>query len=176
MCIDYRALSKHTIRDHFPILRIGTLLNNIGKNRVFTTLDLQSGYHQMLLHDSDIPKTAFVTHKGQFQFKVLCFGLTNAPSAFQSLMNSIFRDLIDARVVQIYLDDILVMSQDVEQPLAHLGMVFEKLQKAQLRVKMSKCEWARLEVKFLMYIIGHGKVRPDPAKIEVIKTGPYLAV
>lgn len=172
MCIDYRALNKHTIRDHFPIPRIDTLLDNIGRNRIFTTLDLQSGYHQMLLHESDVPKTAFVTHRGQYQFKVLCFGLTNAPSAFQRLMNSIFRDLIDARIVQIYLDDILVMSKNPEEHLTHLAMVFERLQKAQLRVKMSKCEWAKTEVKFLGHIIGHGKVRPDPAKIDVIRNWP----
>lgn len=172
MCIDYRALNKHTIRDHFPIPRIDTLLDNIGKNLVFTTLDLQAGYHQMLLHETDMPKTAFVTHMGQYQFKVLCFGLTNAPSAFQRLMNSIFKDLIDARIVQVYLDDILVMSETPEQHLKHLDMVFARLQKHNLRVKLSKCDWAKTEVKFLGHIIGHGTVRPDPAKIEAILKWP----
>lgn len=82
MCIDYRQLNKYTIPDRYPIPRIDALLDKVGQNRVFTSLDLQSGYHQMLLHESDVPKTAFVTHKGQYQFRVLCFGLTNAPSAF----------------------------------------------------------------------------------------------
>jgi hypothetical protein len=172
MCIDYRALDKLTIRDHFPIPRIDTLLDNVGRNRAFTTLDLQSDYHQMLLHESDVTKTAFVTHKGQYQFKVLCFGLTHAPSAFQRLMNSIFHDLIQQRIVQVYLDDILVMSKMPEEHLKHVDMVFARLQQHSLRVKMSKCDWAKLEVKFLGHVIGHGTVRPDPAKIQVIKNWP----
>lgn len=172
MCIDYRALNKHTIRDHFPIPRIDMLLSKVGKNSVFTTLDLQSGYHQMLLHESDIPKTAFITHKGQYQFKVLCFGLTNAPSAFQRLMNEVFRDLIDANIVQIYLDDILVMSRNIDEHLKHVDMVLTRLHEKDLRVKLSKCEWAKTEVSFLGHVISNGTVRPDPAKIEVIKNWP----
>jgi hypothetical protein len=98
---DYRQLNKFTIPDRYPIPRIDALLDKVGKNIIFSSLDLQAGYNQMLLHDSDIPKTAFVTHRGQYQYKVLCFGLTNAPSAFQRLMNKVFEDMVGT-IVQIY--------------------------------------------------------------------------
>jgi hypothetical protein len=172
MCIDYRQLNKHTIPDRYPIPRIDALLDKVGQNRIFTSLDLQSGYHQMLLHDSDVPKTAFVTHKGQYQFKVLCFGLTNAPSAFQRLMNHTLQDFIEQNIVQVYLDDILVMSATPEQHLTHLNQVLTRLQDKGLHVKLSKCDWGRQELKFLGHIIGNGTVRPDPVKIEVIKNWP----
>lgn len=172
MCIDFRALNKVTIRDHFPLPRIDMLLDKVGRNRIFSSLDLQSGYHQLLLHDSDVPKTAFVTHKGQYQFRVLCFGLTNAPSAFQRLMNDIFQDLIARNIVQVYLDDILVMSRNVDEHLEHLRLVLQRIDDKGLRVKLSKCEFAQTELKFLGHIIGHGTVRPDPAKLAVIENWP----
>lgn len=172
MCIDYRQLNKYTVPDRYPIPRIDALLDKVGQNRVFTSLDLQSGYHQMLLHESDVPKTAFVTHKGQYQFKVLCFGLTNAPSAFQRLMNHLLHDFIQENIVQVYLDDILVMSKTPQEHLLHLSRVLERLQEKGLHVKLSKCDWAKTELKFLGHVIGNGTVRPDSDKIKIIKEWP----
>jgi hypothetical protein len=172
MCIDYRQLNKYTIPDRYPIPRIDALLDKVGQNRIFSSLDLQAGYHQMLLHEADVPKTAFVTHKGQYQFRVLCFGLTNAPSAFQRLMNHILQDFIQEGIVQVYLDDILVMSKTPQEHLLHLGRVLARMQEKGLHVKLSKCDWARKELKFLGHVIGNGTVRPDPDKIQIIKEWP----
>ncbi|KAJ9519642.1 hypothetical protein QJQ45_013270 [Haematococcus lacustris] len=109
MCIDYRALNKLTVRDRYPLPRIDDLFDKLAGKRVFSSLDLQSGYHQIRITEEDVPKTAFLTPMGQFQFKVLCFGLTNAPATFQRMMNNVFKPLINECVL-VYIDDILVMS------------------------------------------------------------------
>lgn len=115
MCVDYRALNAQTIRDGHPIPLVSDLLDRIGRNRVVSSVDMLSAYHQVLIPEEDRPKTAFVTPDGQYQYKVMPFGLTNAPATFQRLMNSIFaRDKLLYKYVLVYLDDILIMSPDVE--------------------------------------------------------------
>jgi hypothetical protein len=94
MCIDYRALNAITVRNKYPLPRIDDLLDNLSGASVFSSLDLTSGYHQLVLHPDDVPKTAFNTHIGKYQFKVLPFGLTNAPSVFQTAMNTLFSDML----------------------------------------------------------------------------------
>jgi hypothetical protein len=171
MCIDYRQLNKITIRDRYPLPRIEDLLDMVGKNRIFSSLDLQSGYHQMLLPEVDVPKTAFVTDRGQYQFKVLCFGLTNAPSAFQRLMHTVFSDMI-GKFLLCYLDDLLVVSNSPQEHLEHLKLVLERLRAAGLYAKLSKCEWAKLRLKFVGHVVGGGQVAMDPSKLQVLRDWP----
>ena len=125
MCVDYRALNRQTVRDRYPLPRIDDLLDRLGKARHFTTLDLASGYHQIAVRDQDIPKTAFRTQRGQFEFVVMPFGVTNAPSTFQRLMNSLFKEDLD-KFVLVYLDDILVFSTTLEEHIEHIRKTLDR--------------------------------------------------
>ena len=118
MCVDYRALTAQTVKDEYPIPRIDDLLDRLQGASVFSSLDLQSGYHQIRIAPDDVPKTAFRTPAGLFEFRVLSFGLTNAPAAFQREMNRIFSHL---DFVLVYLDDTLIFSKDPEQHAKHLN-------------------------------------------------------
>ncbi|KAJ9519152.1 hypothetical protein QJQ45_007721 [Haematococcus lacustris] len=137
MCIDYRQLNKITLRDQYPLPRIDDLFDKLSGCKVFSSLDLQAGYHQIRITPEDVPKTAFRTPEGHFQFKVLCFGLTNAPATFQRVMNDAFATVL-GKCALVYLDDILVMSKSVQDHLLHLKQVFELLRKNKLYAKLSK--------------------------------------
>ncbi|KAJ9514416.1 hypothetical protein QJQ45_012363 [Haematococcus lacustris] len=143
MCIDYRQLNKITLRDQYPLPRIDDLFDKLSGCKVFSSLDLQAGYHQIRITPEDVPKTAFRTPEGHFQFKVLCFGLTNAPATFQRVMNDAFATVL-GKCALVYLDDILVMSKSVQDHLLHLKQVFELLRKNKLYAKLSKLPMLRL--------------------------------
>jgi hypothetical protein len=171
MCIDYRALNKITVRDRYPLPGIDDLLDKLHGCTTFSSLDLQSGYHQIRIRDEDKPKTAMMTPMGQFQFKVLCFGLTNAPATFQRAMNKIFSKHI-GKFVLVYLDDILVMSRTPEEHEQHLRIVLQILRENGLKAKLSKCEFNEAELHFLGHVIGNDGVAVDPAKMAVIEKWP----
>ncbi|KAJ9527526.1 hypothetical protein QJQ45_025744 [Haematococcus lacustris] len=173
MCIDYRALNKVTVKNKYPLPRIDQLLDRLHGATVFSSLDLQSGYHQIRIQPEDVPKSAFRTPYGHYQFKVLSFGLTNAPATFQAVMNDIFRDNLNDFVV-VYLDDILVFSKNKAEHLKHLEIVFRILKEHELYAKLKKCEFEKSELKFLGHLVGVNGVRPDPAKIQSIKDWPPL--
>ncbi|KAJ9522021.1 hypothetical protein QJQ45_005072 [Haematococcus lacustris] len=143
MCIDYRQLNKITLRDQYPLPRIDDLFDKLSGCKVFSSLDLQAGYHQIRITPEDVLKTAFRTPEGHFQFKVLCFGLTNAPATFQRVMNDAFATVL-GKCALVYLDDILVMSRSVQDHLLHLKQVFELLRKNKLYAKLSKYPLSRI--------------------------------
>lgn len=171
LCIDYRDLNKITIKDRYPLPRIDELLDRLHGAKYFTKLDLRSGYHQVRVADADIQKTAFNTRYGQYEFLVMPFGLTGAPSTFMALMNNILRPFLDKSVVA-YLDDVLIYSKTLEEHEHHVREVLEELRKHKLYAKESKCEFFKREVKFLGYIVGADGLKVDPEKVEAVKVWP----
>lgn len=166
-CLDFRALNAQTVRNRYPLPRIDDVLDSLGGASVFSSIDLQGAYHQVRIPPEDIPKTAFVTPQGQYQWRVLPFGLTNAPSTFQALMNSLFGQYV-GKFVQVYLDDILVYSKSLAEHEQHLRVVLGLLRQHQWHAKLSKCEFVAPQLKFLGHIISAAGVRPDPDKVKAL--------
>ena len=171
LCVDYRALNKHTIKNRYPMPRIDDLMDRLEGAKVFSKIDLRSGYHQIRVNPADIQKTAFRTRFGHFEFTVMPFGLTNAPATFMRLMQEVFRPLLD-RCVVVYLDDILVYSRSAEEHERHLRQVLDLLRQHQLYGKLSMSEFARSAVEYLGHIVSDQGVTVEPKKIEAIKNWP----
>ena len=171
MCVDYRALNKQTIRDQYPLPRIDDLLDRLGRAKHFSTLDLASGYHQIAVKATDIPKTAFRTQRGQFEFLVMPFGVTNAPATFQRLMNTIFKDELDDFIL-VYLDDILIFSQTLQEHISHIRQALEKLREAKLYARLHKCSFFQEQVEYLGFDVSARGVSPSPAKVRAVVEWP----
>ena len=148
MVVDYRPVNLVTIKNKYPLPRINDLYDQLAGYSVFSKMDLRLGYHQIKIRNGDIPKTAFVTRYGQYEYTVMSFGLTNAPATFSRLMNSIFMEYLDKFVV-VYLDDILIYSKNEEEHAEHLRLVLEKLREHLLYAKFCKCEFWLPEVTYL---------------------------
>ncbi|GKC40186.1 putative nucleotidyltransferase, ribonuclease H [Tanacetum coccineum] len=168
MCIDYRELNKLTIKNRYPLPRIDDLFDQLQGSQFFSKIDLRSGYHQLRVHEDDIPKTAFRTRYGHFEFTVMPFGLTNAPAIFMDLMNRVCRPYLDKFVI-VFIDDILIYSKTQEEHVEHLRLVLELLKKEKLYAKFSKCEFWLREVQFLGHVINGNGIHVDPSKIEAVK-------
>jgi hypothetical protein len=152
--------------------RIEDLFDQIIGVHVFSKIDLRSGYHQLKIRKSDIPKTSFRTRSGLYEFTVMSFGLTNAPAYFMYLMNKVFMEYLDKFVV-VFIDHILVFSKNEEEHEVHLQLVLQKLREHKLYAKFSKCEFWLKEVAFLGHVLSKGGVSIDPGKVkDVLEWGP----
>jgi hypothetical protein len=167
MCVDYRSLNDVTVKNKYSLPRIEDLFDQMRGAKVFSKIDLCSGYHQMRIRPSDIPKTAFSTRYGLYEFTVMSFGLTNAPAYFMNLMNKVFMEYLE-RFVVVVIDDILIYSKSDSDHEEHLRLVLQKLRDNQLYTKYSKCECWIGEVLFLGHIISNGGISVDPAKVKEI--------
>jgi hypothetical protein len=152
MCVDYRSLNNVTMKNKYLLPRIEDLFDQTRGARVFSKIDLRSGYHQMRIRPSDIPKTAFSTRYGLYEFTVMSFGLTNAPTYFMNLMNKVFMEYLD-RFVVVFIDNILIYSKSDSDHEEHLRLVQQKLRDNQLYAKFSKCEFWIDEMPVLEHIM-----------------------
>jgi transposase InsO family protein len=164
-CIDYRKLNRFTIPDSFPLRRIDDLLGAIRGSRYFVALDLRSGYWQIPLEDASRAYSAFRTAAGLFQFRVMPFGLCNAPATFQRCMEAIFGDL-HWKGVLIYLDDILIHASTVIRVFELVRIVFERLRISNLTINLKKCQFFPTQMLYLGHIVGGGELKPNPARVE----------
>jgi hypothetical protein len=165
MCIDYRSLNEDTIKNKYPLPRIEDLFDQMKGAGVFSKIDLRSGYHQLKIQKSDIPKTTFHTRYGLYEYTLMSFGLTNAPAYFMYLMNKVFMQYLDKFVV-IFIDDIIIFSKTEEKHKKHVRLVMEKLRSNQLYAKFSNCEFWLTKVAFLEHVISTGGVSVDPGKVR----------
>lgn len=166
MCIDYRALNSQTVKNRYALPRIDDLLDQLYGAKRFTKIDLTSGYWQIAIAAGDRHKTAFRTRYGNYEFNVP-FGLINAPATFQSLMNDIFRDMLNICVV-VYLDDILIYSKNDEDHEMYVRQVLQRLREHQLYSRPSKCTVFAHTDEYLRHIIGPDGIKPNPVLFKAI--------
>ena len=167
LCIDYRQLNRVTISNQYPLPRINELFDQLQQSRVYSKIYMRSGYHQLRVQESDVPKTAFRTRYRCYEFLVMPFGLTNAPTDFMDLMNQVFQRYLD-RFVIVFIDDILMYSSSSEEHSEHLRIVLQTLRERQLYSKLSKCQFWLDRVAFLGHVISVEGVNVDPKKREAV--------
>jgi len=171
MCIDYRALNRITVKNSYPLPRVDELFDRLQGARYFSKIDLRSGYHQIRIAPEDVPKTAFRTRYGHYEFLVLPFGLTNAPATFMHLMHQALRPFLDECAL-VFLDDILIYSRTLEEHEQHVRRVLDALREQKLYAKESKCEFFKHEVEFLGHNVGRDGVRMMEDKVQAIREWP----
>ena len=170
LVFDFRKINLFTCKQKFPLPRIDDILNDLYGGKVFSCLDMKSGYSQVKLHPDSRPLTAFTVPEGRYQHVVLPQGLTNAPSCFQSLMCNVVSGL--APNIFCFLDDLLIVSQNYEEHERHLNSVLERLEKHKLSIRIDKCEFFEKSVKYLGFNVGSHGISPLPEKVEAIKSFP----
>ncbi|GJX86219.1 putative reverse transcriptase domain-containing protein, partial [Tanacetum coccineum] len=168
MYIDYWELNKLTVKNRYPLPRIDDLFDQLQGLSVYSKIDLRSDYHQLRVREEDIPKTAFRTRYGHYEFQVMPFGLTNAPAVFIDLMNRVCKPYLDKFMI-VFIDDILIYSKNRQEHEEHLKLILELLKKEELYAKFSKCEFWIPKLQFLGQVINSEGIHVDPAKIKSIK-------
>nr|GEW03831.1 putative reverse transcriptase domain-containing protein [Tanacetum cinerariifolium] len=171
MCIDYHELNKLTMKNRYPLSRIDDLFDQLQGSRVYSKIDLRSGYHQLRVRrvrEEDIPKTAFRTRYGHYEFQVMPFGLTNAPAVFMDFMNRVCKPYLDTFVI-VFIDDILIYSKNRKEHEGHIKLILKLSKEEELYAKFSKCKFWLSKVQFHGHVIDSEGIHVDPAKIKAIK-------
>uniref|UniRef100_A0A146SAR5 Gypsy retrotransposon integrase-like protein 1 n=1 Tax=Fundulus heteroclitus TaxID=8078 RepID=A0A146SAR5_FUNHE len=170
-CIDYRGLNNISVKNRYPIPLMNSAFDQVQRAKVFTKLDLRNAYHLVRIREGDEWKTAFNTPTGHYEYLVMPFGLTNAPAVFQNLVNEVLRDMI-GRFVFVYLDDILIYSENLTLHKQHVRSVLLRLLQNQLYVKAEKCEFHTTSTSFLGFVLSPGQISMDPAKVRAVTEWP----
>jgi hypothetical protein len=170
--VDYRPLNTVTIKNKYPLSCINILFDQLIGAKVFSKVDLCSGYYQIKIHPEDVPKTAFSTRYGLYEYLVMSFILTNAPAQFMYLMNSVFMPELD-KFVMVFIDDILIYSKNEEEHKKHLRIILQRLREHQLYAKFSKCAFWLKEVPFLGHVILAEGIAIDPSKVQEVLGRKY---
>ena len=171
---DYRKLNEMTIKNRYPLPLISELMDRLKDSRYFTKLDVRWGYNNVRIKEGDEYKAAFVTNRGLFEPTVMFFGLTNSPATFQNMMNDIFADLVAEGKVTVYLDDILIFSNNLKEHRAVVHEVLRRLKEHDLFLKPEKCEFEQPSVEYLGVIVSHNRIQMDPVKVKAITEWPTL--
>lgn len=169
---DYRKLNDVTIKNKYPLPLISELVNKLRKAKYFTKLDVRWGFNNVRLKEGDEWKAAFLTNRGLYEPLVMFFGLTNSPSTFQTMMNDILRELITDGVVLVYLDDILIFTETLDEHRKAVRRVLEVLNKHKLYLKPEKCEFEKEKIEYLGLVVSHGKIEMDPVKVQGVSHWP----
>lgn len=172
MCVDFRALNKVTVRDHFPLPVIEDCLEYLGGKKYFSTLDLKSGFHQVPMQDESKHITAFVTPMGQYEYNYMPFGLTNAPPVFQRFISTVLKPLIESNKISVFMDDIMVATQTMDEHQQILTELFQLLTAAGLRLNFKKCRFAYKEIEYLSYCVTENGIRPNENHLKAIRNFP----
>ena len=174
LCIDYRHLNKYTKKVNYPLPNVDMLLDTLSGARVYTALDCSQGFHQLRIDPDSQEKTSFITQYGQWQWTVLPMGLSSAPSSFQRLLNTVLKPHVNTFVL-IYLDDILIFSDSLDEHLQHIEIVLKLLEENNLSLRLPKCFWAKDEMEYLGHMVSQAGLRPTQSKVKTISEWPTPA-
>ena len=167
LCVDFRRINKETVPDSYLMPRVEEIIDCLGEAKYLSVLDLNKGFHQVPMKQDDIEKTAFCTPWGKYEYLFMPFGLRNAPSTFQRLMDLVLNDMLDFS--RAYIDDVVIFSNSWKEHLQHLKAVLERLREVGLTAKPSKCAWARASCVYLGFLVGRGLIRPEECKVAAVK-------
>lgn len=172
MCVDFRALNRLTVKDRYPLPLIDDHLDRMGKAKYFSTLDMATGFHQIILDEDSIPLTGFVTPEGHYEYVKMPYGLANAPIVYQRIISTTLREFIEAGKVLVYVDDCLILHSSIEEGLKTLGDVLSTLTKAGFSINSRKCSFLCTEIEYLGRVISDGRIRPAEGKVQALVNSP----